>query len=46
MMSLPSTEILGDEELVASILEAARTSMGMDISPLDLINVDVSFVTL
>lgn len=42
MMNSPSAEILGDEELVNSVLEAARTSMGMDISPLDLINVDVS----
>jgi nucleolar protein 56 len=32
-------EIILDEALVAEVLESARTSMGMDISPIDLINV-------
>lgn len=32
-------EILGDDSLCNSILSAARTSMGMDISPVDLINI-------
>ncbi|GMS78033.1 hypothetical protein PENTCL1PPCAC_208, partial [Pristionchus entomophagus] len=30
----------GDEDKVAEILEAARTSMGMDISDLDLMNIE------
>ncbi|VDP08771.1 unnamed protein product [Heligmosomoides polygyrus] len=35
------TEILdGDEEKAAEIVEAARTSMGMDIADLDLINIE------
>ncbi|WKY11028.1 hypothetical protein Q1695_002960 [Nippostrongylus brasiliensis] len=35
------TEILdGDEEKAAEIVEAARTSMGMDISDLDLVNIE------
>uniref|UniRef100_A0A0K0D319 Nucleolar protein 56 n=1 Tax=Angiostrongylus cantonensis TaxID=6313 RepID=A0A0K0D319_ANGCA len=34
-------EILdGDEEKAAEIMEAARTSMGMDISELDLVNIE------
>uniref|UniRef100_A0A915PHU0 Nucleolar protein 56 n=1 Tax=Setaria digitata TaxID=48799 RepID=A0A915PHU0_9BILA len=33
-------EILGDNDKVAEVVEAARTSMGMDISDLDLLNVD------
>ncbi|CAG9540797.1 unnamed protein product [Cercopithifilaria johnstoni] len=33
-------EILEDNDKVAEIVEAARTSMGMDISDLDLYNVD------
>lgn len=33
-------EILEDNDKVMEILEAARTSMGMDISDLDLFNVD------
>lgn len=33
-------EVLGDNDKVAEIVEAARTSMGMDISDLDLFNVD------
>ena len=32
-------EIIQDEDKVTEVLEAARTSMGMDISPVDLINV-------
>mmetsp|Transcript_4810 Transcript_4810/g.17314 ORF Transcript_4810/g.17314 Transcript_4810/m.17314 type:complete len:507 (-) Transcript_4810:169-1689(-) len=34
------TEITGEEEKANEILEAARSSMGQDISPIDLINVD------
>jgi RNA processing factor Prp31 len=35
------SEILnGDEEKVAEIVEAARTSIGMDISELDLSNIE------
>ena len=34
------TEITGDEEKAKEILEAARSSMGQDISPIALINVD------
>lgn len=35
------SEILdGDEEKAAEIVEAARTSMGMDIADLDLINIE------
>ena len=39
---LPELEALlgGEEDLAARVLEAARTSMGMDISDLDLANVD------
>ncbi|VDK67486.1 unnamed protein product [Litomosoides sigmodontis] len=33
-------EILEDNDKVAEIVEAARTSMGMDISDLDLFNID------
>lgn len=33
-------EILEDEEKVAEVVEAARTSMGMEISELDLVNID------
>ncbi|XP_065827841.1 nucleolar protein 56-like [Oscarella lobularis] len=32
-------EILSDSDKVKAILEAGRTSMGMDINPLDLINI-------
>lgn len=35
-------EIVMDPELAASILKASRTSMGMDASPVDMINI-VSF---
>lgn len=34
------TAVLMDEDLPAQILEAARTSMGMDISDMDLSNVE------
>ncbi|KAK9278100.1 hypothetical protein L1049_027658 [Liquidambar formosana] len=33
------TEILGDEEKAKEIVEAAKASMGQDLSPIDLINV-------
>lgn len=33
------TDILGDEQRAKSVLDAARTSMGTDISPVDLINI-------
>lgn len=32
-------EIVGDEELANSIVAAAKTSMGMDCSPVDMINI-------
>jgi nucleolar protein 56 len=32
-------EITGDEEVAQAIIEAAKTSMGQDISPIDLINI-------
>ncbi len=31
---------MGDEEKAAEILEAAKSSMGQDISPIDLINIE------
>lgn len=31
---------MGDAEKAAEIVEASRTSMGMDISDLDLINIE------
>ncbi|KAL4192916.1 hypothetical protein AMTRI_Chr06g174360 [Amborella trichopoda] len=34
------TEILGDEDKPKEIIEAARASMGQDLSPIDLINVE------
>lgn len=34
-------EILGDEEKSAEVIEAARTSMGMEISELDLQNIEL-----
>mmetsp|Transcript_31514 Transcript_31514/g.89453 ORF Transcript_31514/g.89453 Transcript_31514/m.89453 type:complete len:482 (+) Transcript_31514:215-1660(+) len=38
--SLPGlTEVTGDEEKSKEILEAAKASMGQDISPIDLINI-------
>lgn len=33
------TEIVGDEDKANNILEASKTSMGQDISPIDLINI-------
>lgn len=39
--SLPAiTEILGEEEKAREVLDAARASMGQDISPIDLINIE------
>lgn len=38
--SLPGlTEIVGDEDKAKEIIEAAKASMGQDLSPIDLINV-------
>eukprot|EP00897_Mesotaenium_endlicherianum_P004843 jgi/Mesen1/4387/ME000222S03503 len=34
------TEILGDEDKAKEVLEAAKASMGQDISPIDLINIE------
>lgn len=34
------TEITGDEDRAHEILEAAKTSMGQDISPIDMINIE------
>lgn len=34
------TEIVGDEDKANNILEASKTSMGQDISPIDLINIE------
>eukprot|EP00218_Dolichomastix_sp_CCMP3274_P007939 CAMPEP_0170144548 /NCGR_PEP_ID=MMETSP0033_2-20121228/14317_1 /TAXON_ID=195969 /ORGANISM="Dolichomastix tenuilepis, Strain CCMP3274" /LENGTH=509 /DNA_ID=CAMNT_0010381055 /DNA_START=220 /DNA_END=1749 /DNA_ORIENTATION=- len=34
------TEILGDEDKSKEVLEAARSSMGQDISPIDLVNIE------
>lgn len=34
------TEIIGDEEKAKEVLEAAKASMGQDISPIDLINIE------
>ena len=33
-------EITGDEDKANNILEASKTSMGQDISPIDLINIE------
>jgi nucleolar protein 56 len=33
------TEILGDEEMAKAVVAAARTSMGMDCSPIDMLNI-------
>ena len=33
-------EVVGDEEKARDILEAARSSMGQDISPIDLLNIE------
>ncbi|XP_034837066.1 nucleolar protein 56 [Maniola hyperantus] len=37
----PLTELLGDSEKAQAILDAAKMSMGMDISPVDLINIQM-----
>ncbi|XP_049880945.1 nucleolar protein 56 [Pectinophora gossypiella] len=37
----PLTEILGDSEKAQAIIDAAKMSMGMDISPVDLINIQM-----
>ncbi|CAG9118620.1 snoRNP complex protein nop56 [Plutella xylostella] len=37
----PLTEILGDSEKAQAILDASKMSMGMDISPVDLINIQM-----
>eukprot|EP00850_Spirogloea_muscicola_P005762 SM000026S09011 [mRNA] locus=s26:1030236:1036628:- [translate_table: standard] len=39
--TLPSlTEIIGDPDKAQEVLEAARASMGQDISPIDMINIE------
>lgn len=35
------TEVLADEQKAQQILEASRSSMGQDISPIDLINIEM-----
>lgn len=37
----PLTEILGDSEKAQAIIDASKMSMGMDISPVDLINIEM-----
>ncbi|CAH0721278.1 unnamed protein product, partial [Brenthis ino] len=37
----PLSEILGDSEKAQAILDASKMSMGMDISPVDLINIQM-----
>lgn len=37
----PLTEILGDSEKAQAIIDASKMSMGMDISPVDLINIQM-----
>lgn len=34
------TEIVGEEEKAKEVVEAARTSMGQDVSPIDLVNIE------
>ena len=34
------TEVVGEEERAKDVLDAARSSMGQDISPIDLINIE------
>lgn len=34
------TEIVGDDDKAKEIVEAAKSSMGQDISPIDLINIE------
>ena len=39
--SIPAlTEVLGDEEQAKEVVDAAKASMGQDISPIDLINIE------
>jgi nucleolar protein 56 len=39
--SIPAIkEVLGDEELAKDVVDAAKASMGQDISPIDLINIE------
>ena len=33
-------EVVGEEDIAKDILDAARSSMGQDISPIDLINIE------
>lgn len=33
-------EIVGDEEKAKDVIEAAKSSMGQDISPIDLLNIE------
>ncbi|CAG4973573.1 unnamed protein product [Colias eurytheme] len=37
----PLTDILGDSEKAQAIIDASKMSMGMDISPVDLINIQM-----
>ena len=34
------TEVIGEEDRAKDVLDAARSSMGQDISPIDLINIE------
>ena len=34
------TEVVGEEDIAKDVLDAARSSMGQDISPIDLINIE------
>lgn len=36
----PLEEIIGDSAKAQAVLDASRSSMGMDISPIDLINIE------
>lgn len=35
------TEVIGDEDKAREVIEAAKASMGQDISPLDLVNIEL-----
>jgi len=35
------TEVIGDEDKAREVIEAAKASMGQDISPIDLINIEL-----
>ena len=39
-LSAGLTDIVGDEDKAKEIVEAAKSSMGQDISPIDLINIE------